>query len=217
MLWIAGLMAVLAVGLLSLLRFIPLEARAQDEDVGAATESDGPDEFDRLKLREGPEAGEEPEAQAPDEAPSTDAVTAEDAAQEPPIEPDATPDIQPGTVADPVMRAEDEKGEGMDEDTPGDESRGRDAADASDWIASATEQDLAAYDPDEDDLVLVWDDSSGPEPGIHLARDDADPALTNVVMGDVIVAQVRTKDDRLPDHISIVPLSTAQSLGWASG
>jgi hypothetical protein len=85
-----------------------------------------------------------------------------------------------------------------------------------DWFASdETAPEFRDFDPAEDDLVVVWDDSLGPKPTVQIRHCNDDPALGQIVMDDVIVAQFRTKPDATYDHVPLIPFSAARTLGWA--
>lgn len=71
------------------------------------------------------------------------------------------------------------------------------------------------FDPEEDDLVVVWDDADGTEPSVQVKLSDEDPAVSHILLGDMIVAQVRTRDNLSHDTVSLMPFSLARNLGWA--
>ena len=96
------------------------------------------------------------------------------------------------------------------------DGNGREAADAeTDWFVSDGTQDFADFDPEQDDLVVVWDDSDGAEPHVQVRRSEDDPELGHILMDDVIVAQFRTRAEVDHYQVALVPFSRARHLGWA--
>lgn len=150
--------------------------------------------------------------------PRKDAVGTEDSA--PAVEDNAAlfvTDRSPDTASvgdldggpDPMVLRDDatsEEDEAIDTNAPG----------PSDWFAiSDSTPEFDDFDPREDDLVVVWDDATGPEPRVQVRRSEDDPALSHVLMGDVIVAQFRTRANVDYQHVSLMPVSMARTLGWA--
>lgn len=90
------------------------------------------------------------------------------------------------------------------------------AADEDDWIAAATApEQFDEFDPQSDEFVVVWDDAAGQEPIVQVRRCDGDPALSDILLDDVVVARFRSKADVDADQLTLVPLSTARAIGWA--
>lgn len=251
MLWLAGLMGLLAVGAFSLLWFLPMgstkaDPQTEDEDeietslevggadIAAGTKDSFDDAYARMAMADdgGPLAGDEVappagEAGTPDrdgmvfalaewddtadDEAAVDEMADEDAvfdhaeAQDVIADGrdgawDGDPDEEWDHDLDDVAVADEQMAEELDED----------------WFAAgAGLADFEDFDPQEDDLVVVWDDSTGLVPHVQVVRNDADPALARVILGDTILAEFRTRADAVCDQVSLVPLSTARSLGWA--
>jgi len=63
---------------------------------------------------------------------------------------------------------------------------------ASDWFAEGAQGDLISFDAGNEDLVLVWDDSAGEEPDVTLSLNDENPDLLDIRIGDSVMAQVQS-------------------------
>lgn len=86
-----------------------------------------------------------------------------------------------------------------------------------DWLASGEAAQIMDYDPEDDSLVLIWDDSvaNSTEPQITVTSDPDEDDQTLVWMGGTIVATVNGSD-LAPSDIALIPLSTATQVGLAS-
>ncbi|MEP4196534.1 MAG: hypothetical protein ABJL99_12970 [Aliishimia sp.] len=83
------------------------------------------------------------------------------------------------------------------------------------WMDNASAADLEAFNVAEDDLVLVWDDSTDEEPSVTLSQNVDSPDLMDIKIGDDVMAQVPAESNVTSDNIALIPLSAAQSIGWA--
>ncbi len=215
MLWLAALMGLLAACAFSFLFYIAFR-RPRTEDV-----------FEEERMQDAmSDDSARPEENATAELPTVPAA-------------DVVADTWSGGDTD-IAADEYEASDTAAFDLPARDERDRDEEDAATMhaalaVISATAPDLSAavegeddwfatgegtpvfddFDPQEDDLVVVWDDTSGAEPSIQVRLSEDDATVTHVLMGDVIVAQVRTKADLVHDHVSLMPLSLARTLGWA--
>lgn len=74
------------------------------------------------------------------------------------------------------------------------------------------------FSPGEDSLVFVWDDSdtSLREPAVDLLPDPDHRGQLQVRLGDRIIAQVCGNEPLDAVDIALIPLSSAQALGFAS-
>lgn len=90
--------------------------------------------------------------------------------------------------------------------------------DETDWFsAGVSNSDLTDFDSHDHEPVVVWDDSSGSLPDVRIVRDDRDPAMSRVILGDVVLAEFGTGWVALEERLRLVPLSAARRLGWVFG
>lgn len=75
--------------------------------------------------------------------------------------------------------------------------------------------DVMDFDVRTERLLVVWDDSLGTAPEIDMVENIDNPNMVDILAGGEIIAQVPTETGVTVADISIAPLSTAQSLGWA--
>jgi len=88
-------------------------------------------------------------------------------------------------------------------------------AEASVETAGAEPPDMA-FDPDEDQLVIVFDDSDGAaEPLLDLRQSESDPEMTDLYVDDAFVLSLPSADVPEPGSIVLVGESAAASLGVA--
>ncbi len=83
-----------------------------------------------------------------------------------------------------------------------------------DWLSPGEAAHIMDYAAEDDNLVLVWDDSddANVEPQITLSADPDTADQTLVMLNGTIVATVNGTD-LLPNDIALVPLSSATQLG----
>lgn len=86
-----------------------------------------------------------------------------------------------------------------------------------DWLASGEAAHIMDYVAEEDNLVLVWDDSAADsiEPHITVSADPDTAEQTLIWMDGSVVATVNGSD-LLPGDIALIPLSTATQVGLAA-
>lgn len=86
-----------------------------------------------------------------------------------------------------------------------------------DWLASGEAATIMDYVAEDDNLVLVWDDSMADsfEPEITLSVDPDIADQTLIWMDGSLVATVNSSD-LLPGDIALIPLSTATQVGLAA-
>lgn len=111
-------------------------------------------------------------------------------------------------------------------ETPPDNAAIAEAAsptDADETTPRVSKRPLAAntirdFSPGEDSLVFVWDDSdtSLREPAVDLLPDPDHSGQLQVRLGDRIIAQVCGNEPLDAVDIALIPLSSAQALGFAS-
>ncbi len=103
-----------------------------------------------------------------------------------------------------------------------DEAHGGSGADQfvlGDWITSGNTAAITDFDPDDDSLLFVWDDSvegSEPPPVAVSSDPDMDGQL-QVWLGEAIVAQVSGQSSLTAADIALIPLSSALALNLVSG
>jgi hypothetical protein len=86
-----------------------------------------------------------------------------------------------------------------------------------DWLASGESAQIMDYVAEEDNLVLVWDDSAADsiEPQITVTSDPDTADQTLIWMDGTIVATVNGSN-LMPSDIALIPLSTATQVGLAA-
>ncbi|WP_146173124.1 hypothetical protein [Sulfitobacter mediterraneus] len=91
------------------------------------------------------------------------------------------------------------------------------AANAADWIAQDQTAQIHDFEPAEDALVFVWDDSdaSVPEPQVHIQEDPEETGQLQVRMGDRVMAQIGGPAPLAEADLALIPLSVARDLGFA--
>lgn len=84
--------------------------------------------------------------------------------------------------------------------------------DASDQVEETTTID--DFDPDQDTLLFVWDDSEGADaaPEVAIETDPDDPSRLQVLLGDALIAKVSGKVSLAQADVALMPLSSAQAL-----
>ena len=84
-----------------------------------------------------------------------------------------------------------------------------------DWITAGHQAQIMDYEPQEDSLLFVWDDSDAEaeEPEVRLAPDPDNDGQLQVWMGDSVVAQVAGTDPLEDANIALIPLSAMSGLG----
>ena len=89
--------------------------------------------------------------------------------------------------------------------------------DAADWIAQDQTLQIHDFEPAEDALVLVWDDSDAnlPEPQVHIQEDPEQTGQLQVWMGDRVMAQIGGPAPLDEADLALIPLSLARDLGFA--
>lgn len=84
-----------------------------------------------------------------------------------------------------------------------------------DWISEGHSVQVVDFASQEDDLLLIWDDSleSTTEPEIGLNIDPDTPDETQILMGDMIVARIGDGLLITMQDIALMPLSSAVNAG----
>lgn len=81
-------------------------------------------------------------------------------------------------------------------------------------LTTSSVQMIEAFDPETDDLVVVWDDSAGDEPDVRLAHNDDDPDHLELWAGTDLVARAPIGTGLTAERVALIPLSAAQDAGW---
>ncbi|WP_282047956.1 hypothetical protein [Sulfitobacter mediterraneus] len=91
------------------------------------------------------------------------------------------------------------------------------AANAADWIAQDQTAQIHDFEPAEDALVFVWDDSdaSVPEPQVHIQEDPEETGQLQVRMGDRVMAQIGGPAPLAEADLALIPLSVVRDKGFA--
>lgn len=95
--------------------------------------------------------------------------------------------------------------------------QGADSIILGDWIAAEQTAQILDYEPEEDSLLFVWDDTdeATDTPSVSVQADPENTGQLQVWMEDQMVAQVGGATDLDAADISLIPLSTAVALGLA--
>ena len=84
-----------------------------------------------------------------------------------------------------------------------------------DWIADTHPAEVLDYDPREDSLVLVWDDTDGetnaPDPTLTDHPTDSDRTL--IFLGDSLIGNIKSEVAFDLGDVTLVPLSAAGAIG----
>lgn len=81
-----------------------------------------------------------------------------------------------------------------------------------DWISDGAAAQVSDFDPEEDALVLVYDDSNGAlPPDVALNTDETDPTMIRIALDGVEVALVNGGAGLTPADIALVGQSAAQA------
>ncbi|THH36662.1 hypothetical protein E4Z66_06845 [Aliishimia ponticola] len=243
MLWLAGLLGLMAVGAFALFDFSTPNESDEMEDL--------PDIAEGLELIDGTPVAEASsdtaDAEADDQAPPSKS-TSENDVDSPPLSLETFaiasdkredgldssnfdgPDYD-GTDEDPLdveilvgeMLGDPTVDDGMtlaeelaaaakllavSEDAPEADGSETDAWDQ--WFGE--DPDLSGFDPDTDELFVIWDDTSGDVPDLTIVP-GAD--ATQIRLGDAMIGKIEAGLHITADNIALMPLSTAQGLGWA--
>lgn len=87
------------------------------------------------------------------------------------------------------------------------------------WIDEGVPGEAIDYDPDQDSLVIVWDDITEDtnEPQINVVSDEHDPEVMHVLMNGQSVAEIYGDANFSVSDLTIIPLSSALIAGLAPG
>jgi hypothetical protein len=84
-----------------------------------------------------------------------------------------------------------------------------------DWITGGDAAEVLDFAAQDDSLLFVWDDSvlGAYEPDVSVSSNPNTVGRFEVRMGENIIAQVQSDAPLTSSDISLIPLSSAQSLG----
>lgn len=84
-----------------------------------------------------------------------------------------------------------------------------------DWINEGHAAKIDAFEPEDDTLLFVWDDTDleHEEPDVSVVTDPDNEGWLRVMVGDVVVANVEGTEPLDAAEISLIPLSSAFSSG----
>ena len=198
MLWFVGLLGLLGVGVLIMLRN-SLVARPDRDETDVTGEEGDTDlnVFDKLRHDDDAELGSVHSSETSNQEDGSELEMPDD-------------EMAKQTLIDPMV---------LDVETPEDHSIApvHELADCAELDANVQTETMLAIenlDCQSEDLVLVWNDN-GDEPGtLQTSPNTFDPDITDIILDDILVGQVRCKEHLCPENISVVPLSAARHLGW---
>ncbi|MFC6636428.1 hypothetical protein [Sulfitobacter sediminilitoris] len=86
-----------------------------------------------------------------------------------------------------------------------------------DWIENGASAAISDFEPEDDSLLFVWDDSDteAEVPEIAVRPDPDHAGQLQVWMGDQVLAQVSGQSELSTADIALIPLSSAVTLGLA--
>lgn len=84
-----------------------------------------------------------------------------------------------------------------------------------DWINEGHAAKIDGFEPVDDTLLFVWDDTDpeNEEPDVSVVADPENDGCLQVLMGDVVVANVEGTEPLSTADISLIPLSSAFASG----
>lgn len=192
MIWFAGLMGMLAVGATALVGFemaTQTDSDHEDDDFAdeaavAETDVDGGDDLIAMAagLTEVAPVIEEHVTTDPDD--SLHPLACQDEPAE-----DEAETVMASQAADPDAGAEAEEAEAVLDDAvngPG---------------------DITEFSPEDDRLIIVFDDYADPDPTVGLEEDEDDLSRTHVTLNGVRIAAVDEAQGLTLDHIGLMPQS----------
>ena len=196
---IAGLMGVLAVGATALVGLeIASDNDPEDdspEEMAGAGDAEGAAPYDLVEIAANliealPETDTEPDTGAP--AMIAGAAPLADM-------PDADAPVHDGPSPD---------GDSAHEDVHEDLT-------AIDFLAGLHQDQVSDFVPEEDTLVIIYDDLVDPDPTVGLEADEDDPSRSHVTLNGARVAAVDDAEGLTLDHVTLVPQSTFDSAAAA--
>ncbi len=81
---------------------------------------------------------------------------------------------------------------------------GADTIAVGDWLNQDHQAQILDYNPDEDSLMVAYDDANGAEPVVDLEADEDDPSQQHIVLNGVRIAAVANAADLTLDQIVLV-------------
>lgn len=211
MLWLAGLMGLMAVGAVNFIEMDPDETEAngaKDSDVAL-------NEVDFIEPQLKPDANANPGMQVKvpvdDDAESVLGKAESERSWN-------HADIDDAGVEDGPKQGWASNDFANESDTKDDMFSGSDMEDTlafDGWIAEGQTAQIMDYESFDDSVVLIWDDTDPgkAEPEVTLSDDPENDAVTLILMDGIAVASVNS-GDMLVDDIVVVPLSTAEAGGF---
>lgn len=186
---LAGLMGVLAVGATALVGLeVVSDHDSEDEthdDVAEIAKEDGAEPYDLVEI-----AANLMEA-LPDVAPVAPAMMAADADLD--ASPDDDTDAESGRMEDHIVAAPGAIHENLT---------------AIEFLTGLHQEEVEDFLPEEDALVIIYDDLTDPDPAVGLEEDEDDPSRTHVTLNGNRVAAVDAGEGLTLDHIMLVPESS---------
>lgn len=82
-----------------------------------------------------------------------------------------------------------------------------------DWITEGNAAQITDFDVADDNLLLIWDDSSGDEPVVDLVADPHNETVIFVQMDGITVATVDAETGFDISDVSLIPMSVAVAAG----
>jgi len=75
------------------------------------------------------------------------------------------------------------------------------------WLSAAHQAEILDFEPDEDTLMVIYDDLNGEMPDVDLAADPDDDGIMHVVMNGVAIAAVNNAAGLNAGHITLLGTS----------
>ncbi|SEK79003.1 Hemolysin-type calcium-binding repeat-containing protein [Roseovarius nanhaiticus] len=88
---------------------------------------------------------------------------------------------------------------------------GADTVILGDWLSAAHQAEILDFEPDEDTLMVIYDDLQGDVPEVGLAADPEDAGLMRVIMNGVAIAAVNNAAGLNAGHITLLGSSLLES------
>ncbi len=75
---------------------------------------------------------------------------------------------------------------------------------------------IIPYDPQNEDLLVVWDDRRRARPKVTVLPDTTNPSIAAVSLDNKLVARVATDWQIVAQRVCMMPRSRAARFGWAT-
>ncbi|MEI4233670.1 calcium-binding protein [Roseovarius sp. D22-M7] len=89
---------------------------------------------------------------------------------------------------------------------------GADSVILGDWLGAEHQAEILDFAPDEDSLLVVYDDTAGAEPEVTLEPDGENPDHQRLLLNGEAITLIANADGLTLDHVSLLPQSGLATL-----